>query len=282
MTRMLLDLLFMPACAIVAGVLLWVLYRNETLDDGPLVRNFSFLLLFTAGAAFGILRTDSVRMRIDPTFRIQTEIEADALYSTIAKIASDDASKLRESLQQQMAEGATLSDAMLGARPLLWGEVRRRTGWVDQATRLEWAGYITELLREARNQDDHALCFAIMTHQELDLPTLTGSFSVADHERFRELAIRIYEMSDLGMRHELKSGDTHVEFNTAAREFSVISDEMEQRFGDEVVHLLRSDRIRSAPPSSFKQLCTARIYQLEAMQKRPKAMAAALVDSIVR
>jgi hypothetical protein len=275
MTAILLDLLFMPACAMVAGVLLWGFHYDETLDDGPLVRTFSFLLVLTAGSAFGILRTDTVRMRIDPAFRIQTEIETDALYSTIAKISSDDARKLSESLQQQMAEGTTLSDAMLGAHPLFWGEVRRRTGWVDQATRLEWASYITELLKKARNQ-------AIMTNQGLDRPTLTESFSVADHQRFRELAIRIYEMSDLGMRRELNSGDVHVEFNAAAREFSVISEELEQRFGDEVVHLLRSDRIRSAPPSSFKQLCAARIHQLEAMQKRPKAMAAALVDSIVR
>jgi hypothetical protein len=279
---MLLGLLFMPACAMVAGVLLWGFHRNETLDDGPLVRTFSFLLVLTAGAAFGILRTDTVRMRIDPAFRIQTEIETDALYSTIAKISPDDARKLNESLQQQMAEGTTLSDAMLGAHPLLWGEVRRRTGWVDQATKLQWASYITELLKNASNQDDHELCFAIMTNQDLDRSTLTESFSVADHQRFRELAIRIYEMSDLGMRRELNSGDVHVEFNAAAREFSVISEELEQRFGDEVVHLLRSDRIRSAPPSSFKQLCAARIHQLEAMQKRPKAMAAALVDSIVR
>ena len=282
MAMLLVNFLFMPACATVAGTILWLLHRGETFDDGPLVRNFAFFLILTAGAAFGILRTDNVRMRIDPAFRIQTEIEADALYSTITSISSDDASKLHKVLQEQMAAGATLSDAMVDAHPFLWSEVRRRTGWVDHATRLEWASYITERLKQARSQRDHELCFAIMNKQALDRQTFAERFSAEERQRFGELAIRIYEQSDLGMRRELNSSDVHIEFNAAAREYAVISDEMEQRFGDGVVHLLRSDRIGSAPPSSYEQLCTARIYQLEAMRKRPKAMAAALVDSIVR
>jgi hypothetical protein len=283
MTAMLLlELLFMPGCATLAGAILWLLHRNETLEDGALVRSFAFFLALTAGAAFGILRTDSVRMRIDPVFRMNAEIEADPLYTTIARISSDDASKLKESLQTEMAAGATLSDAMLTAHGHLWNEVRRRTGWVDQATKLEWARYNMDMLKHARDRRDHELCFAIMTNQALERATWVDELPIEDHQRFHDLAIRIYEMSDLGMRRELNSGDKHVEFNAAAREYSVISDEMEERFGREIVHLLRSDTIRSAPPSSFAQLCTARIYQLEAMQKRPKAMAAALVDSVVR
>ena len=281
MIAVLLDLALMPACATVAGAFVWILYRNEALDDGALVRNFSFLLMLAAGTAFGTLRTDSVRMRIDPVFRVESEIKADPLYSTIARISSDDARELNDMLQQQMTAGATLSDAYLAVHPFLSNEVRRRTGWVDPSTRLDWARYVSDTFKKAHANKDYAFCHSLMTNQPLDRATLLKKFSPEEHQRFRDLAMRIYEASDLGMR-DTNSSDKPVEFNDAAREFAVISADIEDRFGENIVQVLRRDKIESAPPSSFERLCAARIYQLEAMQKRPKAMASRLLDSVLR
>ncbi|MFL6576545.1 MAG: hypothetical protein ACJ8MR_08005, partial [Povalibacter sp.] len=230
----------------------------------------------------GILRTDSVRMRIDPAFRIETQIQADPLYLAIARVSPSDGEKLHALLQTQMAAGATVAEASMTMEPYLWDEVRRRTGWVDQATRLEWASFITDMLKNARKRNDPELCFVLMTKQTLDAATLMEKFSPEDHQRLRDLAIRIYESSDLGMRHELNSGDKPMDFNAAAREYAVIADEIEQRFGQDVARFLRSDTIQKTPSSMMGQVCAARIYQLDEMQRRPKAMASALVDSVLR
>ena len=281
MMSVVLHLALMPFSATLAGFVMWLLHRREALDDGALVRNFSVLLVLVAGTAMGVLRTDSVRMRIDPVFRIHTEIEADLLYSTMAQISSGDAETLRATLEKQMAAGDTLSDAYLSAQPFLWSEAKRRTGWVDQATRLEWARFITDALRSAQSNRDYELCFRVMIDGTFDRPTLVEKFSSEHHKRFYDLAIRIYESSNLGMSNE-RAPEPSVEFNEAAREYSVISEEMEQRFGRETVQLLRRDRLGSAPSSTWQGLCAARIYQLEAMQKRPKPMASRLVDGVVR
>ena len=79
-----------------------------------------------------------------------------------------------------------------------------------------------------------------------------------------------------------RPSEKHAEFNAVAREYSAIQEEIEERFGRDIANLLRSDRIRSTPIDLASRVCAARIYQLEAMQKRPKEIASRLTDSILR
>ena len=57
---------------------------------------------------------------------------------------------------------------------------------------------------------------------------------------------------------------------------------MAQDFGPEVSALLTNKRFPLSPPMSADTVCAARIYQLEAMLKRPKATASLLIDSALR
>ena len=281
MTQIFAELLLTPVSALIAGAIIWLFFRSETLDDAALIRNFVIMLLLLSASGWGLLRTDAVRMRIEPAFRIQREIESDPLYATIARYAPSDAEALRKLLEAEMAAGVPLADALHGATPMLWKEVKYRSGFVDQATRLAYARYVTDTLKGFRDNDP-AFCHHIVTQQPLDRTVALQKFTRENTAAFRETAMHIYESADRGMRRDWNPDDKPAEFNTVAREYSAIQEEVEQRFGKDIATLLRSDRIRSAPVASAAQLCKARIFQLEAMQKRPKAIASRLTDSILR
>lgn len=281
MIQVVIELLFTPACAMLAGALIWLLFRNETLDDAALIRNFVVVLALFCGTGVLVLRTDAVRLRIDPVFRIQREIDSHPLYVTIATHAPRDAEALKKILEAEMARGTSLADALRVARPMLWAEVRYRSGFADQATRLQLARYVTDTLIEF-HRTDPGMCHRILTGQPFDRALLLAKFTPDNTAEFHETAMRVYESADRGMRHEERPGDKPAEFNAVAREFSAIQDEIEQRFGAEVAHLLRSDRIRATPIALASRVCAARIYQLEAMQKRPRPIASRLTDSVVR
>jgi hypothetical protein len=281
MTQLLVGLLFTPVCAMLAGAIIWLMFRSETLDDAALIRNFVIALVLISGSGWGFLRTDAVRMRIEPVYRIQREIESHPLYATIALHAPSDAEALRKLLETEMAAGMPIEDALRAARPMLWREVKYRSGFADQATRLEYARYVTDTLKEFRNTDP-VLCHRIVTQQPLDRAVVLDKFTRENAAAFHETAIKIYESADRGMRREWNPNDKIAEFRTVALEYQAIQEEIEQRYGKDIATLLRSDRIRSAPATSAAELCKARIYQLEAMQKRPKEIASRLTDSVLR
>jgi len=109
-----------PLCATAAGFIVWLLYRNESLDDPQLQRNFLVVFAIFLCVGWAVLRTDAVRMKVDPGFRIKTEIEANALFRTINGIDESGTGRtLRQSLEQQMIAGASLTEALARARPLL-------------------------------------------------------------------------------------------------------------------------------------------------------------------
>lgn len=281
MMELILNLALAPASATFAGVITWLLHRDETLEDGALVRHFVVLLIMITGSFWGVTRTDAVRMRLEPSFRIEREIQTQPLITTLERLAPDDANELKGHLAAEMSTGTTLNDSMFLARPALAKQARYRSGFADQQTRLAWARYTTDTLKDFAN-DDPMLCYRLITNQPLERATLIGTLGSENFARFQAILIRLYESADQGMRHERMSGDRPADFNEAAREYSVIQEEIEERFGAEVAAMLRRDRLQSAPASAAKQLCAARIYQLEAMQRRPQAMAALLVDSVLR
>jgi hypothetical protein len=279
--QLVIELLFTPLCAMLAGAIIWLMYRGESLDDAVLIRNFVILLVVFSASGYAFLRTDGMRMRLEPAYRIQREIEGLPLYVTMAQHAPSDAEALSKLLAAEMAAGASLPEALQVARPMLWRELKYRSGFADQAMRLEYARYITDTLKEFQASDP-ALCHRILTHQPLDRATLLQKFTPENAAAFHVMASHVYESADRGMRNERNPNEKTAEFNTVALQYREIQEEIEERFGEDVAALLRPDRIASAPASSAARLCKARIYQLEAMQKRPKEIASRLTDSILR
>ena len=275
-----LQLLFAPVAASIAGIVLWALYRHESMEDGALVRTFVFFLVMVGLALYATISSDSVRRRIDPHFRMISEIDANPLYDTFKRLSPDQAERLKELLTKEMSRGATLSDAMLDARAWLTEAGNDRIGFTDQATRLNWGRVAVASLKELRSRDAQ-LCQRMISGHPIDTQSLQQAFSQENTAAFHTALIAVYEAADKGMRHELPR-EQAADFNATALEFHMIQSELERQFGADIASWISSRERQDRPTTAAAELCTARIAQLEAMMTRPKPTAALLIDSALR
>ena len=177
-----------------------------------------------------------------------------------------------------MIAGASLTEARERARPLLSEAARYRLGFADQQTRIMWAGYVADSLRELQQQDPES-CYLMISGAA---PDAGGSSLSAENTRaFHAALIRLYESSDRSMRRERASTDVPADFNAAQREFAAIKEELTGRYGAEVASAV-TDRTFENPPASAATMCRARISQLEAILRRPQGEAAMLVGNALR
>jgi hypothetical protein len=278
---LLFDLLFMPVCAGMAGLFLWVITGKYEQDDRVLVRDFLFILAACMLLGWGTSRTDTARMILDPQFRLQAELDAQPVYAALKRTAPDDQKVLHEFLVSRLSQGLTLPEAMLQARSLLTRLTNERLGFADQKTRVAWGRVTVDTLRELQARDP-GLCYRALASQPLDSKTLSSAFSAGNTAAFQQAVVDVYESAHQGMGHERRPGDKPVEFNDAAREFSVISDTLAQQFGGLVSRQVSRKKFPEQPSAPAEQLCAVRIAQLDAMLARPQAMAAMLVDSVLR
>lgn len=129
-----LDLLYLfltpPLCASVAGAVVWASNRTQTLEDSSLIRQFLLILTICFGLAWGISRTDTARMHLDPQLRLQTQLDAHPVYAAIKQWGSNQKA-LHEFLTAQVAQGKTLDEAFVQARGLLTDRARDQLGFVE-------------------------------------------------------------------------------------------------------------------------------------------------------
>ena len=282
MTALLFGLLLLPACATVTGLVIWAINRGHALGDGELLRQFMIVWVICAAFFWWGMGTNAVRLRIDPQFRLQTELDAHPLYATFKRLAHDDDSKqLHGFLVLQMSRGATLADAFLQARPLLTRLTNERIGFTDQKARLAWGRVAVDTLRELKARDS-LLCYRSLSAQALDQQTLALAFSADNTRAFQQAVIQVYEAAATDINKPRPGDEQRVEFNAAALEYSVIRDRIAQKFGESVSNQLAKRNFPEPPIQPPEQMCAARIYQLEAMLERPQAMASRLLDSVLR
>lgn len=268
-------------CAVLSGGVIWVANRNQAVHDDALIRQFLLFLVIFHVLAWGISQTKTVRLRFDPQFKLQTEMDALPLLTRLRQVAPDNHARLQEFLVLQVAEGKSLAASLLEARPLLTRMAHAKLGWVDQKTTLAWARVTADTLRELQAQDP-ASCFQVLSMQMPHPTAPWPTFSAENSEAFQRAVIEVHESAYLGLTHQHPAVQQRVEFNAAAREYSVVHDSVAERFGPPLERLLAKKAFHEVPAASEGQMCAARIFQLEAMLARPLAMASSLLQSALR
>ena len=277
---LLVELLFMPLCAALTGLVVWSINRNQIVEDGILLRDFVLVLLVFLMLGMGVGKTDTVRMYLDPQFRLQRELDADPVYAAIKRLAPGDHKSLDDFIAAQLGQGKTAQEALVLARPLLTGLVNERMGFADQATRIAWTKVTAETLKELQTRDP-LLCYQAL-RRDPDEQAYTQPFSTENVAAFTRVVVAVYESADRGMRHEHPAGDKPVEFNVAALQYRAIQKNIENQFGAAVANRLATRKFPDPPTELPEQMCAARIAQLDAILEQPQAMAATLADSVLR
>jgi len=282
LTAALLIILSMPLCASMAGTLVWVAHRNETADDDELLKHFLVALIVVMALLWSICRTDAVRMWLNPQLRMEAEIKKNSVYAAVEQFAPGDAKELWTFLGSRMARGETLSQALLEARTFLTQALNERLGFADQKSGLVWGRLAVDTLEELQARDP-VLCYRFMATQALDEQESTHALSAQNSAAFQAAVIQLYQAVNAGMqRRGLAPGDEPVAFNDAALEFGAIQTDIEQRFNRSVADAVSQKKLPLTPAVSPDLACSARIYQLQAILKRPQGQAAMLIDSVLR
>lgn len=275
------GLLMAPICAIVAGLFVWLVARGEEASDGKLLGTFVAVFLITLLVSWQVVRSDAVRLRLDPAFKLAKELKTHRLYSTIKELAPDDSNKLGAVLAKELRGGATLPQAFVQARPLLYDLLRERVAFADQKTSIDWARSLIGTYKRFAMKDGD-LCYALIGRHPIDSKTLTAAFDAENERQFEDLAVEIYESADRGLRHQYPPDEKPADFNETGREFSAIQDQVESEYGKEIATLLRKHEFAADTTLNHRTICRARIYQLDLMLERPQAKAAMLVRSVLR
>lgn len=278
----LLILFIQPLCATIAGLVTWVEHHDESIDDGRLVRKFLFTLIVCLIISFGAMRTNAVRMYIDPEFRLQTEMDAHPVYAAIKASVHHDHEKLHNFLLLQVAQGKTLSDAFLQLRPLLSQMTTHNLGFSDQKSTLTWGRVTADSLKELENQDA-ALCYQALSLKPMDGQTLAHAFSAENTKAFQQAVVEVYKSVEFDSFERIKRNQSvkSVEHDAVRLEYRSIYDRIVQQYSKPIAEQLTQKQFPEQPIAPPEQICTARIAQIEAMLERPQAMAARLIDGIL-
>lgn len=243
---------------------------------------FVFLLTICLMLIWGISQTDAVRLRTDPQFRIQTELNAHPVYSTIKRLAPSDHEVLDDFLTFQMLQGVPLSEAFLLARPLLTKLTDQQLGFADQKSKLDWGRVTVDTLKELKAVDP-LLCYTALSSRPLDSQTLLHAFSENNTKTFQQTIIDVYDFSDHGSKHKSRERDnTSNSFNDVAHVYHSIKETIAHQFGENISRELERKALLELPMEPPEEICSARIIQLESMLLQQQAMAARLIDSTLR
>jgi hypothetical protein len=280
MMLLIMLVLALPICSIPTALIVWLLHRDEQAEDSKLIRDFVVFLCLFVFAFWQVTKSHSVRMRLDPEYRIQVQIEANPVYQSLKGMESE-ASTLNAKLSDAMHKGKSIQDALLLARPWLRNEITHYSGFADQKTRLKWARLYVDTLKELQNINSMS-CYQEIGQRDLDEEILMRGFSNENTQAFQQAVVDIHRSAIRGMGHDYPKDERPADFNATALENNTINKDIEEKFGADIVDIIRRHHFSDPEPNAPQRICAARIYQLESMLERPQATAALLVDSALR
>jgi hypothetical protein len=281
MIQLVFGVLLFPICGLVAGALAWALHRREEAEDSSLFWGFMVPFVIVAVVMFGLGKTDTVRLKTDPVFRLQTELDAHPIYAALKQFLPDEYANLDKALMADGRNGVSIPVMFQVARPWLVQIGNKRMGWADAKTRAAWAQISVDTLMELRERSPDA-CFQAVAQTPEGAKALSQGLSSANTKVFEQTFVDLLKSADLGIRNKRPAEEPPVEFNEAAQQWRAIMDSVKEEFGAPVTEILASRAFRDTPADLQGQLCSARIKQLSLMLDQPVPMAGRLVDSAMR
>jgi hypothetical protein len=300
--QLLFPILFVPVCAICAGLLVGIYGLGHAYSDDDLIKQFLVALVLCGTILFGGSKTNAVRMRIDPAFRIQTELDAHPVYATVKRLDSEEIQVLDADLREHIAAGSSVADAFLQARPFLTRLGTRNLQFSSQKAHVEWGRTSVETLRILQARDP-LLCYQLLATGELSRPAAAKYFSAENSKAFQQVFIDVYESAHLP-RGGRNSDDKPAALRDVQIEYGGIHDAFVQKYGAHIAKQIAMGEAFPAMPNGAPRLaaggassesgdggdpastmaltCEARIAQLDAVLERPQPLASAILDTLLR
>lgn len=271
-------LLLLPVCAVIAGVVVGVSNRDESPEDGSLVRQFLLFLAIFAAATWGISRLPSVQSRINPEVKLQEQLHANIAYEAIEKYSPSDLATVRAALGKEVGGGASVTEAFVRIRPVVAALVRDRLGFADQATAVMWARLMSDVLQQMKASDPQKCVRTLHPVPGAPHPLAEPVLSDAGNAAFMKAVADVYESASAGMRNDAARKDPHVELHALQAEYRLVMEQMKGEFGDDALRT-KAPEWREAHPALY---CDMVVRKIELMLQREAAMSGSLLRAYLR
>ena len=281
MIELIIGLLLFPASAIIAGSIVWGTNRKKETDDSSLFWNFMVPFAISIIVLSGLSRTDTVRMKTDPIFKLNTELDAHPIYMAIKNFSPDEHTRLQKALSSSAEKGMTVPAMFQTLRPWLTQYGSKNMGWADSKTRIAWAQVSADTLSELQERNPK-LCFQVIAELPGGNEALSQGLSSANTKAFEQAFVDLINSAHQGITNKRANNEPHVEFNEAGKQWRIIMDQVKERHGAAIAEIVSRKKINDTPPEMQNQVCPARIMQLSLMIEQPAPMASILVDSAMR
>lgn len=275
------DVLMLPACGLFAGIIVWLLNRKAEASDGSLFWGFMIPFACSAMILFDVSKTDTVRKKIDPVYKQQTDLEAHPVYVALKKIPPGDLNNLDQDLMRFAQKGVSIPELMTIARPRFVEIANKRLGWASADAHVAWAQITVDTLIELQKRDPK-VCFQALAGTQEGAQALSKGLSASNTQTFQTTFVDLIDSTDRDVHGRAKQNVPNVEFNDAARQWRVVMDAVQARYGEAVSEIVSHKKWREVPPDMQGQVCAARIMQLNTMIEQPVPMAYRLLDSAMR
>jgi len=279
-----LPFLILPACALLAVIVIALIQNGKELDDRGLLVAFAVLLSTALLLSLGVLRTQWVQRKLDPTQELAAQLQAHPVVVALELFHGDDNLALRATMLAELDRGKSLSETLQKMRPALSLIGHDRLGFGDQAARLAWSKVELQALRElaARDVKQCATLALSQTDANAYLPLASG-MSAENQQAFEAAFVAMLSSADASLRRQETPPGIVVDTQEARQRFGQLHAALTQRYGDAVDGFFRRRQYENvAPFTDVKLLCEYRIAQLDAYLREPPAMAARLLDSAMR
>jgi hypothetical protein len=279
-----LPILIFPICALVAVVVIALVQRGAELDDRGLLLSFAVLFSITLLLVFGLLRTQWVQGKLDPTIELAAQLEAHPVIQALTRFHGDDNLALTTAMLAEMDRGMPISEALQKARPALARIGQERLGFADENARIAWGRAELQALRELKRRSVQA-CAALALNQSdpKGYLELAAGLSAENQQAFELAFVAVLTSADADMRREGTPPSQNIDLNQLQQRYREIRKPLVQRHGEAVAGYLERRRFEQLPTfSDTRALCEYRIDQLDAILREPPAMSARMLDAAMR
>ncbi len=274
------GLVIFPVCGIVAGAISWLCFRREDTDDGSLFMGFMVPFAIGVMVLYGFSRTDTVKLRTDPLFRLQSQLDAQPVYVALKNYAKTEYPQLHEAMIADGLQGVSVANMLRDLRPWFTSFGTQRMGFADASGRVAWARMYVDTLSELRERSPE-VCFQVIARLPEGNKALQTELGEANRRAFEEVFVRHLQVTYEGMG-DVSGRQKMAAFDDASRQWRVLMDQIKDRYGPEIADLLAKKKFATAPADTHGTVCAARIAQLNLFMQEPEPMAGVLVDSAMR
>jgi hypothetical protein len=277
------PLLILPACALIAVLLLAIFLRGDmqTTDEGL---HRSFMLIFSMAflLCYGLLQRPGVQRWLDPNLQKAHELETYPVYQAVQTYQADEQHRLARLLTKELANGNNVRIAFTRARPVLEEIGLSRLGFADESTHVAWGRVQLQTLEQLA-QRDPTLCFARINGDENGLTALRSGLSDDNTTAFEQAFVALLRTADAGMGGKWTPPSEKLELGAIQRRYSELREPLVARFGEAAINYLERRGFEQVSAAGIETtVCDARIAQLKAALNERPAMAARLIDSLLR